>query len=135
MITDVGPRHFPAAVKRGGAMTKRSVVAAMAVVLVFCLALGVEAGSATASGRQTRGTPGHNAELIGGQFEIPAGVTASITQVECSGAGFWIEGPVHRNFDNAAQAKGLRLGPGKYRALPNLKPNQQEASVAITATW
>lgn len=116
-------------------MTKRLMVAVMAVALVACLVVTVEAGSVTATGKQTRGTPGHNAELIGGSFEIPGGVTARITDVECSGAGFWIEGAVQKNFDSAAQAKGQTLGTGRYRALPNLKPGQNEASVSVTLTW
>lgn len=99
-----------------------------------CAAATVVAGS----GKQLRGTPGHNAELHGQLFTLPR--DGSITLLEGEGtAGFWIEnarGYLVASFDSLAEAQGYDLPRGSYRVFPNLKenPKANSAWVRITVT-
>jgi len=119
-------------------ITMRRTSLALAMVLVLLVAGSALAGTATGSGYQRRGAPGRNAELTSTPLIVPAGVTATITDVTCDGDGFWIEGPVSASFSTGAEAIGFRLPSGTYRFYPNLKEGQfpqQKAMVSVTATW
>lgn len=119
-------------------MRLKVVLAFVLVVLVCATAVMpvVSAGSVQGTGKQIRGTgPGNDAKLSSNPLVIPAGVTATITGVECSGDGFWIDGDRYIYFNNANEARGVRLAPGRYYVYPNLKNGQNSASVTVTATW
>lgn len=83
-------------------------------------------------GRQIRGVPGRNAQLISQPVVLPGGGT--IGDFVCDGQGFWLETSDGRkyNFYNPNRARGfLRLPPGTYRVYPNLRRGQQEARVSL----
>ena len=90
----------------------------------LCFAATVEGG-----GRQTRGYPGHNAELYGAVFTLPRAGT--IVSVAGEGTdGFWIEranGGLVRSFNSLNEAVGFSLPAGSYRALPNLRDYPEKA--------
>ena len=95
-----------------------------------CFAEAIEGG-----GGQTRGYPGHNAELTGKKFTLPR--PGNIIKVEGEGtAGFWIEntrnGSMVAQFDSFAEANGFALSAGSYRIFPNLKDGRDSAWVRIT---
>lgn len=89
-----------------------------------CFAATIEGG-----GKQTRGYPGHDAELYGEVFVLPRqGTIASIAGEGTD--GFWIEtatGQLVVSFDSFKQAVGYTLPAGSYRALPNLRDYPEKA--------
>ena len=106
-------------------MRRTGILSVLVVLLVFvstslCFAAVIEGG-----GRQSRGYPGHNAELYGQVFELPRAGT--IAGVAGEGAdGFWIEteaGALVRSFNSLNQGVGFTLRAGRYRVLPNLRDN------------
>jgi len=85
------------------------------------------------SGTQTKGSEGSNAKLLGASVKITHQVV--IKNVEGENAGFWIStnGNVISKYvmSNDPSAIGFVLNPGIYNVYPNLKPNQQTATVTI----
>ena len=81
------------------------------------------------SGQQIRGQ-GSNGKLVCGGINLPQG--GVIVGVQCSGDGFWLEGPGGvKQFRTGNQAVNTQLAPGNYKAFPNLKPQQNEAGVSV----
>lgn len=85
------------------------------------------------TGKQIRGVPGRNAELISNGIMLPRAGT--IVQVACGGDGFWIEDDmgVVNEWRDARQAVGAPLDAGgPYRVYPFLKDGQEQTSVTLT---
>lgn len=105
--------------------------------LLFILILagtGITAAqSYVISGSQTRGVPGRNAELKC----QPVKITKTVTLKSVSGdnAGFWISNGSSNVATfwktNDPSAVGTVLKPGTYYVYPNLKQNQNTATVTI----
>lgn len=114
-------------------MKKPMGVVVLVVLLMFVFSSFCLAATVTGRGKQTRGYPGHNAELYGETFNLPrAGTIASVDSYGAS--GFWIEnsrGDLIVNFDSVNQAIGYNLAAGSYRVLPNLKNGYDSCSVAV----
>lgn len=106
------------------------------LALLLWSTVSFAATTVVANGRQSRGYPGHNAEIHGDLFSLPG--AGSITAVDPHGAaGFWIEkdsGELVRNFNTVAESNGYSLPAGKYRVIPNLKDGVNSCSVAVTFT-
>lgn len=110
------------------------ILTVFVVVLLTSIVWAVT--SVELSGSQVRGTPGHNAELICAGLTLPRAGT--IASVECSGQGFWINGPrgFNRSFYNPTTAIGTTLpAGGPYRVFPNLKVNQDRAAVTLRINY
>jgi len=119
----------------GVGMKKRSILV-FSIVLVLVLTAAIAyAGSVKGWGEQTRGSAGMNAQLKGEPFTVPNGVVGTITSVNCSGDGFWIQGAARLGFNPASRANGATLRAGTYYVYPNLKHGQNKASVNITVSW
>lgn len=87
----------------------------------------------TIYGEQTKGTAGKNAVLNCDGISLSS--TATITKVTGSNDGFWIAdsyGVLVQNFDSMEEAIGYQLKRGTYYVYPNLKSNQNKASVKVT---
>lgn len=87
------------------------------------------------SGKQIRGVPGRNAELISKGVTLSG--NATIVEVNCGGDGFWIEDDmgVVMEYPKAQDAVGKPLDAGgPYRVYPFLKDGQAETSVSIVVT-
>lgn len=115
----------------------RKWISLMVMVLIIMMTTSVcVAATIEGSGSQTRGTPGHAAELNGKTFTLPA--YGTITDITGEGAeGFWIEradGSLVVNFNSLKEAAGYGLSAGSYRVLPNLResPKANYAWVRIT---
>jgi hypothetical protein len=99
-----------------------------------CVAATIEA-----SGGQTRGYSGHDAERTGETFTLPKPCT--IADVQGDGfAGFWIMPPMEVGgagipFDSIAQAKGYLLAAGTYRLQPSLRDKPQTNSAVVRVTF
>lgn len=111
----------------------------MSLSLLAMLFLSTVASATTTvvgNGRQSRGYPGHNAEIHGDLFSLPA--AATITAVDGRGAsGFWIEresGAMVRNFDSLGEAQGYSLPAGRYRVIPNIRDGVNSCGIAVTFT-
>ena len=110
------------------------------ILLAVCLltALAFAQTVVEGGGKQTRGYPGHNAELHGDVFTLPR--PGTITSVAGEGTdGYWIEtdsGTLVRNWDSFQQSYGYALPAGRYRALPNLRDNPKAMTswVRVTVT-
>ncbi len=102
-------------------------------VLLF-LFLSLDAYSQqTVYGEQTKGTAGKNAELSCEGITLSS--NATIIKVTGSNKGFWIAdsyGVLVQNFDSMEDAIGYQLKRGTYYVYPNLKSNQNKASVKVT---
>ncbi len=97
---------------------------------------GVFAQEIYLSGEQKRGT-GQNAELVCEAIIITDQMQISI--IEGDNAGFWIaneSATIQSFFKEGTEffppAKGFILEPGKYWVYPNLRDNQEKATVKIT---
>ena len=117
----------------------RSIKVFLATSLLLMLTCaGYAMTTVEGSGGQTRGTPGHNAELSGPVFVVAT--PGTITNVAGEGTdGFWIEkddGTMVKNFENFKAANGFRLAAGKYRVRPNLRenPKADRAWVKVTVS-
>ncbi|MCX7781131.1 MAG: hypothetical protein N2491_09500 [Negativicutes bacterium] len=118
-------------------MQKRiAVVSSIILVLFVFTSICLAAATVSGSGKQTRGRPGHNAELEGRLFTLPSAGT--ITSVDSQGAdGFWIEderGVMIVNFNSVNEARGYVLRAGSYRVLPNLKNGFDSCWIHVTFT-
>lgn len=105
------------------------------VLVLLLIAAAAFAGSVNGWGQQERGSAGKNAQLKGEPFTVPNGVAGTISSVSCDGDGFWIEGPMRRNFVPASTAQGVQLKAGTYYVYPNLKHGQQMAKVSVKVSW
>ncbi len=86
------------------------------------------------SGEQVRGVSGQNAKLSSKAVVINK--TVKIYSVVGNNAGFWIANAnsvaVKKYWNtNDPSAVGLTLAPGTYYIYPNLKPNQNKATITI----
>ena len=101
------------------------VLVAIVLATSLCFAATIEGG-----GRQTRGYPGHNAELYGEVFVFF--LTGTITNVTAEGTdGFWIEKASGENvisFNTLNQAIGYSLPASSKRVLPNLRDYPEKAN-------
>ena len=100
------------------------------IVSLLALCLSGAAWAEQLSGSQTRGQ-GTNGQLKSGSLTLPR--SGTIVGVTCNGDGFWIEsnsGKVMRF--NRGGGNGTVLGPGTYRAYPNLLAGQNRADLSIT---
>jgi hypothetical protein len=116
---------------KGGTMARR-VAVALVVILVLGLAGAAVAAEVSGSGTQIRGNAGRNAQLKAAPFSLAK--SAKVVAAEDGGAGFWIEkqgGGTVKTFDKAKDAVGFQLGAGTYYVYPNLKPNQDSATVRL----
>jgi hypothetical protein len=106
------------------------------LLLLLWSTVSFAATTVVGEGQQSRGYPGHNAEIHGNLFTLPS--AGSITAVEGRGAsGFWIEkgsGEMVRNFNTLAQAQGYSLSAGSYRVIPNIKDGVNSCGVTVTFT-
>lgn len=103
------------------------------VILLFLLFATDVFSQQSVYGEQTRGTAGNNAELNCDGISFSS--TATIVKVTGSNDGFWIAdsyGVLIQNFDSMEQAIGYQLKRGTYYVYPNLKSNQNKASVKVT---
>jgi len=83
------------------------------------------------SGVQIRaGIAGRDAKLVGDPLTLNK--KSVISKVTNEGDGFWIEGGGNiYKFKSTDNPVGTVLPAGTYKAFPNLKPNQQTASVTV----
>lgn len=84
-------------------------------------------------GTQHRGSPGHNAELIGTAIKLRTPMV--IYKVECQHCeGFWIDrdGQLYRTYNDAQDAVGDTLPAGEYHAFPNLNDDRSYSSGSVT---
>lgn len=105
------------------------------LLLMFGTGAVLAQATVAITGKQIRGVPGRNAELISKGVMLPKGGT--ITRVDCGGDGFWIEDDkgVVNEWRVAAQGVGAPLDPGgPYRAYPFLKNGQAQTSVTLTVS-
>jgi hypothetical protein len=104
------------------------------VVFAALCATGVLAQQTIAiAGKQVRGVPGRDAQLISTGVMLPRNGT--IVQAVCGGDGFWIEDDmgVVMEYPDWRKAIGMPLDAGgPYRVYPFLKNDQSETSVHIT---
>lgn len=103
------------------------------LLLVLLAGASVAQTTVALTGKQIRGVPGRNAELISTGVMLPRGGT--ISQVACGGDGFWIEDDmgVVNEWRDARQAVGAPLDAGgPYRVYPFLKDGQDQTSVTLT---
>lgn len=87
----------------------------------------------TVYGEQIKGTAGKNAELNCDGISFTS--AAVITKVAGSNNGFWIVDSYNvivRNFDSMEEALGYKLNKGTYYIYPNLKSDQNKATVKVT---
>ncbi|NTU92842.1 MAG: hypothetical protein HGB29_01335 [Chlorobiaceae bacterium] len=118
-------------------MQKRFLLLSVALLaMLLCSAVSF-AGTVNGTGRQSRGYPGHNAEIHGQLFTLPA--TGTISNIEPNGAsGFWIEtesGTLVKNFDSVGQARGYSIPAGSYRIIPNIRDGVNSCSINVTITY
>jgi hypothetical protein len=113
-------------------MKTLSKLSVLTVILFFCSSM-LSAQSYTIQGSQTRGTPGKNAKLECNPVQIAKAVR--ITAVSGDNAGFWISDgkTTVASFwqPNDVSAVGTVLQPGTYYVYPDLRKNQNHASIAI----
>jgi hypothetical protein len=113
-----------------------ALVSLSLLTMILWSAVSFAVTTVVGNGRQSRGYPGHNAEIHGDLFTLPG--TGSITGVDGRGAsGFWIEkesGDMVRNFNTLAQAQGYSLPAGSYRVIPNIKDGVNSCGVTVTFT-
>ncbi|MCB2089058.1 MAG: hypothetical protein R3E18_10845 [Sphingomonadaceae bacterium] len=110
------------------AIFRTTILAAASLATV--MAAPAMAGTVTASGTQTRGVAGRNAELKGQAVSLPA--TCTISSVSGQNAGFWLQGSRTITFNDMASAKGRSVPAGTYNVYPNLKSGSGTASVQVT---
>lgn len=115
-------------------MKKKSLVSIFLGLLIVMAVSVCFAATVVGSGGQTRGYSGHNAELKGQAFNLPA--DGSIVDIAGEGtAGFWIEtrnGDLVANFNSFAEAQGYQLSGGTYYVYPNLRDGSNSAWVKVT---
>jgi len=113
-------------------MKTLSKLSALVLTLILFSGMAV-AQSYTIQGSQTRGTPGSNAKLECNPIQITKDV--KITAVSGDNAGFWISNgsTTVASFwePNDASAVGTVLKPGTYYVYPNLRKNQNYATISI----
>lgn len=119
-------------------MLKQTLKAFSVIILALIFVSSVSyAATVSGSGRQSRGYPGHNAEISGQLFTLPANGT--ISNIDSQGAsGFWIEkesGEMVRNFDTIGESAGYSLPAGRYRVIPNIKDGFNTCWVNVTFTY
>ncbi|MFA5011492.1 MAG: hypothetical protein WC644_06010 [Ignavibacteria bacterium] len=103
------------------------------VILLFLFLLTDAYSQQSVYGEQTKGTSGKNAELNCDGISLSS--TATIVKVTGSNDGFWIAdsyGVLVQNFSSMEEAIGYQLKKGTYFVYPNLKSNQNKASVKVT---
>lgn len=113
----------------------RSITAAVTGGLLAAAALvstPALAGTVTASGSQSAGVAGRNAQLSGNAFSLPAG--CRIASASGHNAGFWLQGSAKIVFADMASAQGRAVPAGTYNVYPNLKPGSGQASVEVKFT-
>lgn len=119
-------------------MPKHRLTFMTAILLSLSLspAISLAAATVSGSGTQSRGYPGHNAEIHGKLFSLPS--AGMITSIDGQGTGgFWIEkgsGELVVNFNSMAEAKGYSLPAGSYRIIPNLANGANSSRVTVTFT-
>ena len=113
---------------------KRFLLSLTGFALV-CAVTVLAQGKVTISGKQIRGVPGRNAQLISQGVNLPRAGT--IVEAVCGGDGFWIEDDmgVVIEYRETRKAVGMPLAAGgPYRFYPFLKKDQNETSGYITLT-
>lgn len=115
-------------------MRTRTLLALLGL-LVLAAGMALAQTNIALSGKQIRGVPGRDAQLVSTGVMLPRAGT--ISQVACGGDGFWIEDDmgVVNEWRVPAQAVGAPLDAGgPYRVYPFLKKDQDETSVSVTVT-
>lgn len=112
----------------------KTILKFAALITALLLIAGTAgAQSYTLQGSQTRGTPGKNAKLECTSVKISE--TVKITAVSGDNSGFWISNgsKTVASFwqPNDPEAKGTILQPGTYYVYPNLRKNQNHATVTL----
>ncbi len=111
----------------------KTLIKTSLIIVLMLAGTGIISAQYTIRGEQTRGEPGKNAELKCSNVSVNKTVT--IKSVSGNNAGFWIvdnKGKVYNFWQpNDNSALGLKLPPGAYKAYPNLKQNNNKASVII----
>ncbi len=103
------------------------------LVLVSGLLFAGEARLWQLQGTQERGMGHRDAVLRCNGVTLDTSFT--VYRVECSDAGFWLDGPQGmKRFDNPQAAVGLILGKGEWWVYPNLPPKQSTATVTLFIT-
>lgn len=101
--------------------------------LMLFLSSSIFAQEVKLSGTQTKGSAGSNAKLNCTPVTITK--TMQIFSVSGDNEGFWITNGsnVIANYYNSndPSAIGKKLNPGTYYVYPNLKKNQNQASVTL----
>ncbi len=105
----------------------------LTLTALFVLLITSEVCSQTVYGEQIRGKSGNNATLS--CEGITLGSTGTIAKIVGSNDGFWItnsSGLLVQNFSSMTEALGFKLPAGTYYIYPNLKSNQNKATVEVT---
>lgn len=113
---------------------KKILLSLTTVALVSAVAVLAQ-GKITISGKQIRGVPGRNAQLISTGVKLARAGT--VVEAVSGGDGFWIEDDmgVVNEYRDPRKAVGTPLDAGgPYRVYPFLKKGQNEASAYINLT-
>lgn len=116
---------------------RRKCIIFMVMILVASMSSVCFAGTVSGSGKQTRGYPGHNAEVYGDLFNLPTAGTITAATGEGTD-GFWIDredGSQAVLFNTFKQSIGYTLPAGKYRVLPGLRDNPKADRSRVTVTF
>ena len=100
--------------------------------LAFTISAIAQSDYVKVYGEQTRGTAGSNAKLTCSGITLTSKGTISL--VEGSNNGFWItksNGVKVADFKNMDDAMGYKLNKGTYYVYPNLKKNQNKATITV----
>lgn len=107
----------------------KSLITLAAVIMLLVTS---DLYSQTVYGEQTRGTSGNNASLKCEGITLSS--SATIAKIVGSNDGFWItngSGALVQNFASMSEALGFKLPAGTYYVYPNLKSNQDRATIEV----
>jgi len=113
--------------------TTKILIVFASFLLLLLTVNGYSQETTTLYGEQVKGTAGKNAVLKCSGIKFTSSVT--INDVTGDNAGFWISnknGVLIINFDTMEEAIGYKLKKGTYYVYPNLRNNQNKATVTVS---